>query len=182
MTIPSLRSSACLSLAIAALALYVPAHAESQFDEDFDDTSKALQEIAVQLPRLPATIALMPFDVSATATQTFGIARDTLTVGADGVIRYVMVSRSASGAENISYEGLRCASLEKKLYAFGHKDGSWSRSRRDRWEPISGNAANRPHAALAGDYFCDGNTVAGNAASILRRLDARQSLVRHLAQ
>ena len=142
------------------------------FDEDFDNATKSWQEIAVQLPVLPAPDkrTLLPFEVSATATQSFAIMPETLSLGADGVIRYVLVARSESGAENISYEGLRCASLEKKSYAFGHKDGTWSRSRHDGWEVVNGNGANRQHAALAESYFCDGKIVAGNAATIVQRL------------
>lgn len=176
----------CRSARIAAVILALLAHpganAQASFDEEFDDTGKTWQEIAVKLPNRPDMATLMPFDVSATATQTFSIAPDSLTVGADGVVRYVMVARSSSGALNISYEGLRCTSLEKKLYAFGRDDGSWVRSRNDQWEPISANAANRRHAALAQDYFCDGRTVAGKASDIVKRLKSGKSVIQRYAQ
>lgn len=176
------RRSATLAAAMVVLLAHAGASAQANFEEDFDDTGKTWQEIAVQLPKMPDMATLLPFDVSATATQTFSIAPETLTLGADGVLRYVMVARSSSGALNISYEGLRCASLQKKLYAFGRPDGTWSRSRNDAWEPISGNAANRRHAALAQDYFCDGGTVAGKVTDIVRRLKAQKSQVQHFAQ
>lgn len=162
---------ACMALSIALPSI---AQVASRFDEDFDDIAKPWQEIAVQLPPLPEARNMLPFEVSATATQQFAIDASSLSVGADGVVRYVLVARSESGAENISYEGLRCASLESKLYAFGHREGGWSRSRRDGWEPIQGNAANRQHAALADGYLCDGHVVAGDAAAILRRLRLKQ--------
>jgi hypothetical protein len=145
------------------------ASAQTRFDEDFDDTSKPWQEIAAQLPAPPKPENLLRFNAGPTATQTFAIDAQSLTVGADGVVRYTLVSTSAGGAQNISYEGIRCASKEKKLYAFGHKDGQWGRSRRDQWEPITQTVANQQHAALAQDYFCDGQSVAGNADDILRR-------------
>ena len=162
---------ACLTLSIA-----LPAFAQiaTRFEEDFDDVAKPWQEITVQLPPVPEARNLLPFDVSATATQRFAIDATSLSVGSDGVVRYVLVARSESGAENISYEGLRCASLESKLYAFGHRDGTWSRSRRDGWEPIHGSAANRQHAALADGYLCDGHVIAGDAPAILRRLRLKQ--------
>jgi hypothetical protein len=108
--------------------------------------------------------------ISATATQSFAIDARSLTVGADGVIRFTLVATSPAGAKNISYEGIRCASFEKKLYAIGHSEGRWSRSRRDQWEPIVRNAANRQHATLAQDYFCENKSVAGNAETMLARI------------
>ncbi len=155
---------------IAALLHFTPAGAQTQFEEDFDDTTKPWQEIAVQLPAMPNRATLVPVYVSPTATQTFAVAPETISVGSDDVVRYVLIARSASGAENISYEGLRCASLEHKSYAFGHTDGSWTRSRRTDWVVISGSGANRQHAALAESYFCDGRMVAGPAADIIKRL------------
>lgn len=173
---------ATIAAAVILLLAHTGANAQASFDEEFDDTGKTWQEIAIHLPAMPDMANLLPFEVSATATQTFSVAPESLTVGADGVIRYVMVARSSSGALNISYQGLRCTSLEKKLYAFGRADGSWSRSRNDAWEPISGNAANRRHAALAQDYFCNGSTVAGKAGDIIKRLKSGQSIIMHLSQ
>ena len=163
---------ACLQAGIltAAMLLHGTANAQAQFEEDFDDTTKPWEEIAVQLPPMPRAASLLPFYVSATATQSFAIAPESLSVGSDGVVRYVMVARSQSGAENTSYDGLRCASLEHKSYAFGHTDGTWSRSRRTAWVPITGNAANRQYAALAESFFCDGGMVAGQPSDIVKRL------------
>jgi hypothetical protein len=147
--------------------------AQTSFDEEFDDQNKPWMEIAMQLPAAPTPKNLLPVYVSPTATQSFTIDVTSLTIGADGVIRYTMVATSATGAKNISYEGIRCLSREKKVYAFGHQDGSWSRSRRDQWEPIMSNAANRQHASLATDYFCDGKMIAGKADQILEKMRNR---------
>ena len=153
---------------LAALAIH--ASAQPKFDEDFDDKNKPWEEIAVQLPSAPKTENLIPFLVSATATQRFSIDADSLNIGTDGVVRYTLVAISESGARNVSYEGIRCQSYEHKLYAFGRPDGSWSRSRRDAWERIHSNATNRYHATLFKDYFCNESTVAGNARDIVTRI------------
>lgn len=170
---------ACALLLAAVTNL---SHAQSNFDEDFDDETKPWQEIAIQLPTAPTTADLLPFEVSATATQMFAIDAHSLTVGSDGVIRYTLVATSTAGAKNISYEGIRCASFEKKLYAFGHVNGNWSRSRNDQWQRITGNAANRQHAALAKDYFCAGLTVAGSAEQILQRIRKQRPLNDQISQ
>lgn len=149
-------------------------HAESNFEEDFESYDKSWKEIALQLPSVPVPENLLPFYVSPTATQAFAIDAKSLSVGTDGVVRFTLITTSAAGARNISYEGIRCHSWEHKLYAVGHPDGSWSRSRRDQWESIRNNTANRQHAALAGDYFCQGRTVAGKAEDIVGRLRRQQ--------
>lgn len=169
----------CALLLVATINL---SHAQSNFDEDFDDETKPWQEIAIQLPAPPVTANLLPFEVSATATQSFAIDSRSLTVGSDGVIRYTLVATSAAGAKNVSYEGIRCASFEKKLYAFGHANGSWSRSRNDQWQRIASNAANRQHAILAKDYFCAGLTVAGNAQQMLERIRQQQPINDQISQ
>jgi hypothetical protein len=158
------------------------AQSQSQFEEDFDDEHKAWQEIAIQLPAAPQSEHLLPFYVSANATQSFAIDEKSVTVGTDGVIRYTLIASSPSGARNISYEGIRCRSFEKKIYAFGQPNGSWSRSRRDQWEPIAQNAANRQHATLAKDYFCRNFTVAGSAVEMVGRIREQQPLTQQFGQ
>jgi hypothetical protein len=165
--------------AVLLLAGSGPLLAQSQFEEDFDDKDKPWVEVAIQLPAAPKPENLLPFYVSQIATQSFAIDANSLTLGADGVIRYTLLATSESGAKNISYEGIRCASYEKKLYAFGRPDGTWSRSRRDQWERIAANAANRQHAALFKDYFCRELTVAGSAKEILDSLRYKKPLSPH---
>jgi hypothetical protein len=159
-----------LTLQFAALTL---AHAQPGLDEEFDDATKQWQEIATRLPAVPTEGDLIPFYVSPTTTFSFAIDANSLTVDSDGVLRYVLVSRSASGAQSISYEGIRCASGEFKLYAFGHPDGSWGRSRRDKWQTIVEQTSNRQHAALSKDFFCENKTISGSAEEILRKMRTR---------
>lgn len=162
--------------AAALLTLGAAVHGQSRFEEDFDDKDKPWQEVAVQLPPAPQQGDLVRFYVSATATQSFAIDTRSLSLGPDGVIRYTLVAVSDAGAKNVSYEGIRCATYERKLYAFGREDGSWSRSRRGQWERISSNAANRHHAALAKDFFCLEKTISGSAEEIVLRIRQGQTL------
>lgn len=151
--------------------------AQSSFEEDFDNINKSWQEIAIQLPPLPKPENLLEFEVGRATTMKFAVDAKSISVGNDSVVRYTLVSRSPSGAENISYEGIRCETQERKLYAFGHKDGSWARSRRDQWERFTGTVANSQHAALARDYFCTHKVVEGNADQIMRRLRDKRPLM-----
>lgn len=177
-----LRFAAVLLVCSATLAMTTAAQAQGRLDDEFDDEKTPWQEIAVQFPAVPADADLLPFDVSATATQRFAIDAKSLTIGADGVIRYTLVTQSAAGARNVSYEAIRCTSLEYKIYALGHPDGTWSRARRDQWQPIVNNAMNRQQAALAQDYFCVANNPASNVAEMLRRLRRQETLTKELTR
>lgn len=163
-------------IAVLLAAVLPAAFSQSQFEEEFDDPNKAWEEIAIQLPAAPQAANLLEFYVSPTATQTFALDAKSLAVGKDGVVRYTLVTVSRGGAKNISYEGIRCASFEHKIYAFGRDDGSWSRSRRDQWEPIVRSKVNRQHAALALDYFCSNLTVVGNEQDMLSRIKNSRTL------
>lgn len=171
-----------LVVVAAMLGVVGAAESQSRLDEDFDDENKPWQEITIQFPTAPQTANLLPFYVSATATQSFAIDAKSLTVGSDGVIRYTLVIDSPGGAKNITYEGIRCGSFEKKIYAIGQPDGSWSRSRRNQWERIVQNAANRQHATLAKDYFCQNLVVAGDAKQMIERIRWQQPLTQQLGE
>lgn len=162
---------------LLALLATAAAQAQSKFEEDFDDLDKPWQEIAIQLPAPPKMENLVEFDVGEKSIMTFAVDINSIAVGDDGVVRYTLVSRSPSGAESISYEGIRCETRERKLYAFGRKDGSWSRSRRDQWEVFTGTVANRQHAALSRGYFCSSKAVEGDAKDIVRRLRDKRPLM-----
>jgi len=148
--------------------------AQSRFEEDFNDEDKPWQEIAVQLPAAPKQENLLPFYSS--PSQSFAIDATSVLVGTDGVVRYVLVASSTGGARNVSFEGIRCSAFERKLYAFGQPDGSWSRSRRDQWERISNHTVNRQHAVLAKDYFCQQLMVAGNAKQMVDRIREKKPM------
>lgn len=120
--------------------------------DSFDE--KPWAETLHQLPPAPDPKHLIPIDVGALSDNKFAIDEQSVTVGTDEVVRYTLVVTSPGGARNVSYEGMRCATAERRLYAFGRADGSWSRARNNQWVRISENNLNRQHAALFSDYFC----------------------------
>lgn len=136
----------------------------------FTDPDPNWSEGEVRYPAPPVAPALRQFFVSAASANRFYVDEQTLTVGDDGVVRYVLVVRTPGGAENVSFEGIRCATGERRIYALGRADGEWSPARRSGWERIVDNAYNRPRAALAFDYFCDGPAPPRSAAEARRTL------------
>lgn len=168
------------ALAVALATASAASHAQwLRFEQDFDE-QKPWQEIALQLPAAPKPENLAEFEVSSTTRMSFAVDTQSISTGEDGVVRYTLVSRSPSGATNISYEGIRCETQERKLYAFGQKDGSWTRARNDQWERFTQTISNSQHAALARDYFCDHRAIAGNANELRRNLRNRPVSDRYL--
>jgi hypothetical protein len=105
------------------------------------------------LPPYPKADHLLEFTVAAVTNFRFFIDASSLSVGSDGVVRYVLVARSPSGAQNVSYEGIRCRGASYRLYATGRRDGTWTRARDDGWRPI-GREPTDWRRALNDDYFC----------------------------
>lgn len=129
---------------------------QAGFAEGFDSEyeAKRWEEIEAQIPVFPKAENLLPFYVSATTDNKFMIDRESISVGIDGVVRYTLVAVSVSGVQNVSYEGMRCASAERRPYAFGRSDRTWSKARGNQWVKIQESTANRQHAALYAEYFC----------------------------
>ena len=166
--------SASLWMAILLATLMTAGTTHAQQDPPGQDEKTAESEVT--LPAAPQKAQLLPFYVSPTTTMDFAIDATSVSVSPDGIVRYTMVITSKAGASNVSYEGIRCSSMERKLYATGKPDGNWSLSRRDAWLPIADVGANRQHAALAKDYFCDGGTIAGKAQTLVERIRKQKPL------
>lgn len=96
----------------------------------------------------------------------FFIDRSTLAVGKDGVVRYVLVARSSEGAQNVTFEGLRCESAENRVLAVGQPHGTWTAARSG-WRAISAPR----HLALYRDFFCPQGQPVGSSAEAVRALE-----------
>lgn len=155
---------------LAALVSFFATSVRAEFDEEYE--TRPWQEVEVTLPKAPDAAGMLPFFVSAASDNRYFIDGASLTVGADGVVRYVLLVETGGGARNITFEGMRCETRERRIYASGRRDGSWSRSRNNAWERIQDNALNRQHAALFLEYFCPGGVIvrdADEAREALRR-------------
>jgi len=131
--------------ALAACARPSPGDGDSK--SAFDN--KTWEEQKASLPPFPKTENLAPIYVGPT-TFEFLVDMTSISVNEDGTIRYTLIARSSTGAVNVSYESIRCETYERRLYALGRPDGTWSQARNARWVPIGG----AQYATLAGDFFC----------------------------
>lgn len=141
--------------------------------EEEDDRPQ--KEWKVEFPAFPKDEDLLPFYVSPIQTQKFAIDEKSLSVGKDE-IRYTLVGTSPAGARNITYEGIKCDGGMMRRYAMGRYDGTWASSRQDAWKDIHFQDANRPQAALALNYFCQGRGIAGKPEEMIFRIRYNRSL------
>lgn len=137
------------SLLLAAAACSLAAHAQTTW-----------QENEVTLPGPVQRNQLIPFDMSTRTELQFSVDASSITVGSDRVVRYVLLARSNSGAENVLFEGLRCETGEARNYArWNQAEQRWiPYSGSTPWRPLSGVAASLPAARLAYLAFCEGRT------------------------
>ena len=152
---------------LAACAQPKPPNAfETAFDEQ-----QPWVEIEAQLPPAPVATDMVPFDVSGATSYRFAIDSRSLSIGSDGVFRYTLVATSPSGVRNVTYEGIKCDTNQKKTYAIGRSDGTWVRARNAAWTSIEDVAGNRQHAALEKEYFCPESYAARNTKDVFYRMN-----------
>lgn len=154
-----------LPLLVFAWSINIAHAGWSDFEYNFDEDRKPWEELQAQLPGAPTQANLLPFEVSAASGHRHYLDAASLTLGEDGVLRYTVVVQAAGGAQNVSFEGMRCATGERKLYAFGRRDGSWSRNRHARWEPIKFRSGDSYQRELYDSYFCTQEHYGDLAAS-----------------
>lgn len=125
-------------------------HGKSEWE--IREAERDFQEGEVKLPAAPRAEKLIEFFPSSAASFRFFVDADSLSISPEGVVRYTLVARSASGHENVSYEGMRCRANAVRVYAYAHA-GAWSRSGSD-WKPIEARTVQRWHNELRSQYFC----------------------------
>lgn len=125
--------------------------------QESEEDKKVWQEEKYTLPAAPDKDKLLPFEVNVSNANRFFVDPSSVSVGADGVVRYTVVIESDGGARTINYEGLRCKTRERRLYAFGQPDGSWVESKGSSWilmQKQQHKMHNGYPAVLAYEYFC----------------------------
>jgi hypothetical protein len=163
-----------ISLSLLA-AMSISSHAQYRTadpaDENDPDAPRFWEETEVKIPTAPPSKDLKPFYVSATAQLKFALDAPSIAFGKDEVIRYVLVITTPSGAQQVSYEGIRCEKYEWRLYATMQKDGGWHKSANSRWQLIRNTGYNSYHAALVRDAFCDNSIPRRSAKEIIPLLN-----------
>ncbi len=157
------------ALLACGVALPLTGIAQTRTDAEDDGEPKPRVELEVKLPAMPQAANLLQFEPSAASNNRFYVDANSIYAGADGIVRYTLIIKSPSGAENISYEGIRCDTVEQKYFAFGRKDGTWVNARASEWRRIVYKEVNRHHGVLYKDYFCPDGSPVRSAADAVQR-------------
>ena len=136
-------------VSISLLALAACGAPDLRSDWERKNEAQLAPAETIVLPAYPRERDLVEFSPGPTSTFRFFVDRVSLSVGRDEV-RYSLVARSDAGAETVSYEGIRCASSEARIYAIG-RDGAWAR-RTLGWRKIERGQSSQ--YALFNEYFC----------------------------
>ena len=163
----ALASALARSLVVAVLSAALPALAQSNLPLP-GYAENAWKEMGVTPPAYPAPAGLIKFPTSWTTSDVL-IDGATLAIGSDNVVRYTLVIKTAGGAENVTYEGLRCETGQIRVYAFGRLDRTWTPARVSDWKPVQDTRINRHHFEFWRDVFCDGK-VTEPRADILKHV------------
>lgn len=142
----------------------LPAAADTPFVNDPEmgapssvrEGRKWQEETSLRLPAWPKDGNLIEISVDGGDDRfTHSIDRASLSTGSDGVVRYTLVTESASGARNVSYEGLRCTPKGRyKTYAYG-SGGSFSPTAiADEWREVDPRSGDPVHYDLWRHYLC----------------------------
>jgi hypothetical protein len=148
-------------LALALLLAASAAHAQ------LADTDRDWKESEAPAPPALRTSGLIPLEIPGSQLR-FGVDPASVSLGSDGVVRYVVVASSSSGAVNGIYEGIRCSTGEYKVYARNSGSG-WSMSGSD-WRLLHDQPQSRHSLLVARTGACVGRGANGSAAQIVRDL------------
>ena len=157
-----LGSASCLFINV------VQAQQSSALDRDFDE--KPWEEQKQKLPGYPIESNLKQIDIGPLTSFRFFVDTQSVNVGADGVVRFTLVARSERGATNISFEGLRCKTQEKKLYAVGRSDGTWIAASTSTWTMLGRQNVNPAQSVLYEDFFCPEGIVVSSTSEAIDAL------------
>lgn len=136
--------------------------------EDEGENTGIPENLFVELPAPPET--WIKFSVRGHSRHETAIDPASVSVGGDGITRYAMLIR-AGRVDNVSFEGIRCATRTWKLYATGREDGGWTRVPAPEWRPIEETSVNAVRFSLYRDYLCDrGGIAPKDSASVVQRL------------
>lgn len=114
---------------------------------------------------------LVTFEVPTSLSLVYGVDPASISISkSDGLVRYVVVATSASGARNVMYEALRCSTGEFKTYARYSSDDKWSAVSNAQWRSVFENMPSRHPLWLAKAGACDAGAPVGSVKELIAKL------------
>ncbi len=165
-----------LSLICALLLL---ACAKPPFKDEFESDKPWIEQMT-QLPAYPEEKNLLAFDAGAATSNQYLVDTTSIRIGGDGVIRFSLIIKSSNGAENVSYEGIRCATNERKIYALGRNDKTWTQPRISEWQKLDFVRQFYAQRELSKNIFCPHRQIVSSSEEAIQALKAgmHRSIIR----
>jgi hypothetical protein len=138
-------------LVVTAVLSLAASLATAQVDEP-----EAWKETAVAPPADWNAERAVEFRLDNSTTLRYAIDPKTIRLDEDGVVRYVFVARSTSGALNAIFEGIRCQTAEVRTHARWDPSARQWRTGNDTWQPLENRGATRRAWQMAQAGLCDG--------------------------
>ncbi|MBC7610725.1 MAG: CNP1-like family protein [Polaromonas sp.] len=114
---------------------------------------------------------LITFSGATGSSLVYGVDPASVTISrGDGLIRYVLVATGTSGARNVMYEAIRCATGEFKTYARHATDGRWNMLANAEWRPMLDNIPSKHALYFARAGACDGGSAPQSVNVLVNQL------------
>ncbi len=160
MRLELLRAAAC-ALALAATA----SHAQIFTDPAAPDWHES------DAPPPPALRIEGLIGIEMPGSQLrFGVDPKSIVIGANGVVNYVVVASSTSGAVNGIYEGVHCASGKVRVHARFTPGSGWTTVKDAPWRDLHEQGMSRHSLVIARNGACMGQGPGTSAEQIARDL------------
>lgn len=152
----------CLALSLAAAGL---GHAQGILD------NPDWKESEVPPPPSFDLTKLLTFEASPGSSLVYGVDPATVSISkSDSLVRYVIVATGPSGAKNILYEVLRCATGEAKTYARYIPEGRWQAVKNAEWRSVYGANPSQHALRFAKAGACDSAAPVGSVKELVNKL------------
>ncbi len=168
-----------LVTSLIALSLLSGCANKPPFKDEFESDKPWVEQLT-QLPLYPEDKNLLAFDAGSVTNNQYLVDTTSIQIGEDGVIRFSLLIRSVSGARNVSFEGIRCDTSERKLYALGRDDKTWVQPRHSEWQKLDFVRQFYAQRELAKHIFCPNRQIVRTTEEAIESLKAgmHRSIIR----
>ncbi|VCU69486.1 CNP1-like family protein [Pigmentiphaga humi] len=159
------RAAAWLAMACLALGLAgcgTP-RTDGNYLLDDIDAQRTLPDagwdaLKSQLPPVPTAKDVLPVEpLTRVRGFSFGVDPRSIEISPGLIVRYTLRAVSDAGAENISYESVRCGTREWRTVAIDRPGAGWQRALNDEWRVVLGGSIQQ---TLRNGVFCSGGAPA----------------------
>lgn len=137
----------------SGVAAVLTAHAQAQAvsTDAIDDRPASAPAFSIE--------RLVPLEMPPFVSVKVGIDPETISISPNGIVRYVVVMRNASGSVSAVFEGLACANGQVTTYARAQGSGAWTAVATPVWRDMGDNLPSRHALAFARQGACDAGST-----------------------